>query len=82
MTEIQVTSKGQITIPKELRHKYKIEEGDRVQVVEEEGKIVIKKAISFYDLAGSGTGEATVEELNKMLDEMREDDEENQRIRH
>jgi AbrB family looped-hinge helix DNA binding protein len=72
MTEARVTRKGQITIPTDLRLKYNIKEGDRVQVIEEEGKIVIKIATNFYDLAGSGTGEATVEELNK-LDEMRED---------
>jgi AbrB family looped-hinge helix DNA binding protein len=80
MTEVRVTSKGQITIPSELRHKYNIAVGDKVQVVEEEGKIVIKREVSFYDLDGSGAGEATVEELNKNLDEMREDDEKNQRV--
>ena len=80
MTEVQVTSKGQITIPSELRRKYNIEEGGRVQVVEEDGKIVVKKAVSFYDLAGSAVGEATVKELKEVLDEMREDDEENQRL--
>lgn len=74
MTEVQVTSKGQITIPSELRHKYNIEEGGRVQVVEEDGKIVVKRAVSFYDLAGIDAGKATIQELDKMLDEMREED--------
>jgi AbrB family looped-hinge helix DNA binding protein len=76
MTEVQVTCKGQITIPVELRRKFDIQEGGRVQVVEEDGKIVVKKAVSFFDLAGSGAGEATVEELKTILDEMRGEDEE------
>ncbi len=74
MTTATLTSKGQITIPIELRRKYDIEEGGRIQVIEEDGKIVVKKAVSFYDLAGSGAGDATVEELKKTLDEMREED--------
>jgi AbrB family looped-hinge helix DNA binding protein len=74
MTEVQVTSKGQITIPIELRRKYNIEEGGRVQVVEEEGKIVVKRASSFYDLAGVDAGAATVAEMKETLDKMREEE--------
>jgi hypothetical protein len=37
-------------------------------------EIVIRKCISFYDLAGTGAGEATVEELKSELDKMREED--------
>ena len=39
MTEVTVTRKGQITIPADLRRKFKIEEGSKVKVTEEEGKI-------------------------------------------
>ncbi|MEA2090054.1 MAG: AbrB/MazE/SpoVT family DNA-binding domain-containing protein [Thermoproteota archaeon] len=74
MTEISVTRKGQITIPIEIRRKYGIEVGSRVEVVEEEGKIVIRKLLSIFDLAGSGAGKADVEELKRMLDEMRKED--------
>lgn len=69
-----VTRKGQVTIPVELRRKYRIEENSRVQVIEKNGEIVIRKCPSFYDLAGTGAGEAKVEELKKELDEMREED--------
>jgi AbrB family looped-hinge helix DNA binding protein len=34
MTEVSVTRKGQITIPVELRRKFDIEEGSRVEVLE------------------------------------------------
>jgi antitoxin PrlF len=74
MTEGAVTKKGQITIPVEIRRKFGIEESSKVEVVEEEGKIVIKKRPSIFDLAGSGAGKGSVEELKSMLDQMREED--------
>ena len=74
MTEVQVTSKGQITIPIELRKKYNIAEGGRVEITEEDGKIIVKRAPSFYDLAGIDAGKATVEEMKQMLDKLREED--------
>jgi AbrB family looped-hinge helix DNA binding protein len=72
--EVKVTIKGQVTIPVKLRKKFNIEKNSKVQIVEEDGKIVIKKQPSIFDLAGSGAGEATVDELKQMLDEMRAED--------
>jgi antitoxin PrlF len=41
----KVTSKGQVTIPKEIREKLGINEGDQLAFVEaDNGEIVIKKA--------------------------------------
>ena len=74
MTEVVVTRKGQVTIPVELRRKFGIEESSKVEVVEEEGKIVIKKCPSIFDLAGSGAGKGNVEKLKRMLDQMRNED--------
>jgi len=74
MTEVSVTRKGQITILVKLRRKFGIEEGSRVEVLEEEGMIVIRKAPSIFDLDGSGGGKANVEPLKRMLDQMREED--------
>lgn len=74
MTEVRVTRKGQITIPIELRRKFGIVEGSRVEVVEENGKIVVRKVVSIFDLAGSGAGKGNVRELKEMLDRMREED--------
>jgi AbrB family looped-hinge helix DNA binding protein len=72
--ELVVTRKGQVTIPVKLRKKFGIEESSKVKIVEEDGKIVIKKLPSFLDLVGSGAEKATVEEVKKMLDEMRAED--------
>lgn len=40
----KVTSKGQVTIPKEIREKLGVCEGDQLAFVEVDGEIVIKKA--------------------------------------
>lgn len=72
--ELRVTRKGQVTIPVEIRRKFHIEESSRVQIIEKNGEIVIKTCPSFYDLAGTGAGRATVEEIKKELDEMRAED--------
>jgi AbrB family looped-hinge helix DNA binding protein len=72
--ESVVTRKGQITIPIKLRRKFAIEESSKVEVIKEEGKIIIKKCTSIFDLAGSGVGKANVEDVKKMLDQMRDED--------
>ena len=74
MTIVAVTKKGQVTIPIEIRKKFGIEEISKVEIIEEQGKIVIKKCPSIFDLAGSGAGKAKVEELKKALDQMRQED--------
>jgi len=72
--EVVVTRKGQVTIPVELRRKFRIEESSRVQIIEKDGEIVIKKCPSIFDLAGSSAGKADAEELKKELDQMRDED--------
>ena len=74
MTEVVVTRKGQVTIPIEIRRKFGIEESSKVEIVEQDGMIVIRKRPSIFDLAGSGAGKANVDELKKMLDQMRDED--------
>jgi len=80
MTEAQVTSKGQVTIPIDLRKKYKIEKGGKVNFTEENGKIVLTRKTSILDLAGIDAGTADIKELHTTLDKMREEDAEKQRL--
>ncbi|GAB3808095.1 AbrB/MazE/SpoVT family DNA-binding domain-containing protein [Virgibacillus kimchii] len=40
----RISSKGQVTVPKSIREKLKLDEGDRVAFIEDNGKIVITKA--------------------------------------
>jgi len=74
-TEIVVKKKGQTTIPVRIRKKFKIEEGTRLTVVETYEGILLKPKKSFWDMLGSGSEFATVEEMNKLLDKLRHEDE-------
>ena len=40
----KVTSKGQITIPVQIRKKLKLKEGDKVFFTEEKGKVIFQNA--------------------------------------
>nr|MDO8099444.1 AbrB/MazE/SpoVT family DNA-binding domain-containing protein [Candidatus Njordarchaeota archaeon] len=73
MTEVSVTRKGQVTIPIELRKKFGIEEGSKVEIVEEKGSIAIRKLPSIFDLAGTGARKANVKEIKSLLDQMRDE---------
>ncbi len=48
-----VTSKGQITLPKEVREALDLQKGDRVLFRVLNGRAVLSKVPSFLDLAGS-----------------------------
>ena len=73
-TEVVVGRKGQITIPAKLREKFKIEQCTRLEVVETKEGILFKPKLTTWDLAGSGSKFATVEEMKKRLDELRAED--------
>ena len=52
----RMTSKGQVTVPAELRRELGLEPGDRVEFVWENGSVSIRKAESIVrKLAGSVT---------------------------
>jgi len=70
--DIVVTKKGQITIPARLRKKFKIEEGTHLEVIETETGILFKPK-TIWNYIGSGATYATVEEMKKELDKLREE---------
>jgi AbrB family looped-hinge helix DNA binding protein len=72
--EVVVSKKGQTTIPARLRKKFKIEEGTHLEVVETEEGILFKPKKSIWDMIGSGAKYATVEEMKRELDKLREED--------
>ncbi len=73
--EIVVKKKGQTTIHVKIRKKLKIEEGTRLEVIKTEEGVLLKPKKSFWDTIGSGSEFATVEEMNKLLDKLRHEDE-------
>ncbi len=72
--DVVVTRKGQTTIPIELRRKYRIREGSKLQVEDTGRGVLFRPKISFFDLAGSGAKSATSKEMKELLDKMRQED--------
>jgi antitoxin PrlF len=63
-----LTSKGQMTLPKEVRDRYGLKPGDKVEFVEENGQTVIKarnqRLIDLVDSLGPPpNGPKTLEEI-------------------
>lgn len=46
MPAAKLTSKGQITIPKEVREKLGLAPGDRLEFLEEDGRFVVRKKLA------------------------------------
>jgi len=71
--ETTVTRKGQVTIPVQLRKKYGIREGMKVDATESDtgGVIVLKPVPSVKDWAGADTGKYSYPEAVEKLDRLR-----------
>lgn len=73
MPTATVTSKGQITIPKEVRKRLRLESGDRVSfIVEADGRVLLQPAtVQVTDLKGllyrKGQKPINVEEMNAAI---------------
>lgn len=67
-----ITRKGQTTIPQELREKYGLKEGTKLDVLDTGDGVLLRKAISTRDLIG--TSKRTIRDLSKHLDEIRRED--------
>ena len=73
MSIATVTSKGQVTIPKEVREVLRIEAGDRIDfIVESENRVVVRKpGREIKDLYGllyrRGRKALTVEEMDRAI---------------
>ncbi len=72
--EVVVTRKGQTTIPANLRAKYKIRRGAKLEVIDTENGILLKPKASLYNAAGSASNEASVKEMKNLLDKLRNED--------
>jgi AbrB family looped-hinge helix DNA binding protein len=78
----RVTSKGQLTIPKEVRRALGVREGDSLlfEINDDGGEVtvrVVRKPVSFADYAGAwregeeNAGGMSVEEVNAYVREIR-----------
>lgn len=69
-----ITSKGQITLPKEVRDRHSLKPGDSIEFVEEDGKIWVRpRNLRAIDLAGilhrPGMKVVTIEEMDEAIGE-------------
>jgi AbrB family looped-hinge helix DNA binding protein len=69
--ETTVTRKGQVTIPAELRKKYKIREGMKMEVFDEQKGLLFRPVPRMEDLAGVDAGKYTYKEMVEKLDRLR-----------
>ncbi len=58
----------------EIRRKFGIKESSKVEVVEKNGEILIIKCPAFLTYQAAKLEKGNVEELKKMLDQMRDED--------
>jgi len=75
-----LTSKGQITIPKEIRVRLGLHEGEKVDFISEGGEIIIRPAKTTEDPFAKYVGilggfPGGVEEINAWVRDMRDDNE-------
>ena len=78
----KITSKGQITIPKDVRKKLGVKGGDKVLFVEEGGRIVMMNASmqALRDIQNAFIGAAeeagleSEQDIVTMIKELRQDD--------
>ncbi len=70
--EVVVTRRGQTTIPTKVRRKLGIQEGTRLRVEAEGGRVIFTKVPSLFDLAG--TSKLSRDEAFERLDRMREEE--------
>lgn len=75
-----VTSKGQITIPKEVRDRHKLKPGDIVEFIERDGETIVKprnlRAVDLIGILGpppSGTPLSVEEMDDAIMDAVAED---------
>lgn len=83
---VQVSRKGQATIPKRLREKFDIETPGEVLVYEEDDRIVIQPLPSLDELHGIHAGDhepgAVLDRVQELADaERRREDEQRERLR-
>ena len=75
-----ISSKGQVTVPQEIRIRLGLKEGDRVEFVVENGNTIIRPAraaenpFEAYEGVLPGAFRGRVREINRWVDEMRRDE--------
>ncbi|MBI4691386.1 MAG: AbrB/MazE/SpoVT family DNA-binding domain-containing protein [Nitrospirae bacterium] len=72
MNVAKISVRGQVAVPKAIREKLSIKEGDTILFEEREGEVYIRKVKNFFDLEGTLPPlRLSMEEIrNKAMEEM------------
>ncbi len=77
MPRATLTSKGQITIPQELRQRLGLQQGDQVEFITEDGVTVIRpvrvEANPFAPYVGALGGFGSKDDVSAWLNDLRDD---------
>ncbi len=68
----KITSKGQITLPKEVRELLDLRKGGVIVFEKEDNKVVIKPAKTLKDLKGVLKGKSKIVEFNELRKKAKE----------
>jgi len=73
-----ISSKGQITVPIEVRHRLGLKQGDRVEFIFEDGRTVLRPSRPatnpFTAYLGALPAFSSLEEINAWVRDLRDDD--------
>lgn len=74
----KISSKGQITVPLEVRKRLGVKEGDRVEFVVENGRTIIRPEQAgdnpFLEYMGAFPAFSSMDEINAWVREMRDEE--------
>jgi len=71
---VTVNKKGQFTIPARFRKQFRIQEGTKLLVTQDEYVMTVRRVPEFDDLLGMHSGKIDRKEILEELDQMRKQD--------
>ena len=78
MASSTISSKGQVTVPIEIRHRLGLKEGDRVEFVVEDGRTILRPLRSeknpFVEYVGALPAFSSHDQINAWVRELRDDE--------
>lgn len=66
LNDVQITNRGMVTIPRQLRQKYNLQKGQKLRIIDRNGEIVL---IPLLDLEKERNSFVSIEDLMKSIEE-------------
>lgn len=72
MPLVSASSKGQIVIPAQLRRKYRIDKGTKLNIIDGDGEIILRPVLQEAVLQAKGLFRGGISSLQELMRERRE----------